>query len=122
MKKILLVEDDKFLVKIYQNALTKQGYEVQLLGNGVQVQEKIKNFQPDLVLLDLVMPEVDGFETLARMRQDEATKNQPVIVLSALESDSDVNKVKNLGVKNYFLKSNTNFNQVIEYINNYLKP
>lgn len=121
MKKILLIEDDKFLIKIYQNSLAKQGYEVRSLENGLGVLEMVKNFQPDLIILDLIMPIVDGFEALNQIRHDPQTARQPVFVLTALETREDIARINTLGVEKYFFKSNSNFNQIIDEINNYLK-
>lgn len=121
MKKILLIEDDKFLIRIYQKALEAKGYQIELLENGVRAVGLAKSFKPDLILLDLVMPVVDGFEALSKLRHDPETKDQPVFVITALETDEDIARIKTLGVERYFLKSSTDFNRVVEEISNYLQ-
>jgi DNA-binding response OmpR family regulator len=121
MKKILLIEDDKLFVRIYKNSLQKAGYEIIFLENGENAVEETKTFKPDLIMLDLVMPKKDGFETLADLKQDPNTKDTPVFVLSALESEADVAKIKNLGAKKYIFKSSNSLKTVLKEVNSFLE-
>jgi len=120
MKKILLIEDDKLFVRIYKNSLNKEGYETSFLENGVNAIEEAKKIKPDLIMLDLVMPVKDGFETLADLKNSPDTKEIPVFVLSALESEADVTKIKALGAKKYIFKSSNSLKVVLNEINAFL--
>lgn len=115
-KKILLVEDDPFLVRVYKLKLEKEGFEAKFLGNGVEAQAQAKEWQPNLMVLDLVMPEKDGFEVLKEMKADASTKEIPILVLSALQTESDVEQGKKLGADKYLTKANYTFEQVISEI------
>ncbi|MSU75222.1 MAG: response regulator, partial [Candidatus Magasanikbacteria bacterium] len=83
-KKILLAEDDRFIARAYSDGLTRAGYLVIPAGNGVEALEKIRSESPNLVLLDIIMPDKDGFEVLEEMKQDPKLKKIPVIILSNL--------------------------------------
>lgn len=115
-KKIFLVEDDPFLVRVYKLKLEKEGFEAKFLGNGVEAQAQAKEWQPNLMVLDLVMPEKDGFEVLKEMKADASTKEIPILVLSALQTESDVEQGKKLGADKYLTKANYTFEQVISEI------
>jgi CheY-like chemotaxis protein len=121
MKKILLVEDDKLFVRIYKNSLKKAGFETTFLENGEKAVPEAKKVKPDLIMLDLVMPKKDGFETLADLKADPVTKNIPVFVLSALESEADVEKIRNLGAKKYIFKSTNSLKVVIDEVKSFLQ-
>jgi len=121
MKKILLIEDDKLFVRIYRNQLTKAGYEVKFLENGLNAVKTAREFKPDLVMLDIVMPIKDGFDSLTELKADPTTKEIPVFVLSALESASDVKKVRDLQAKKYIFKSSNSLTNVIAEIKNFLQ-
>ncbi|MDH5533771.1 MAG: response regulator [Candidatus Pacebacteria bacterium] len=120
MKKILLIEDDKLFVRIYKNSLKKEGFTVSFLENGEEAVAETKKFKPDLIMLDLVMPKKDGFETLADLKNDPETKDVPVIVLSTLESEADVSKIKSLGANKYIFKSSNSLNIVLKEIKKFL--
>jgi CheY-like chemotaxis protein len=121
MKKILLIEDDKLFVRIYKNSLKKEGYDTSFIENGLDAVKQAKEFKPDLIMLDLVMPKKDGFETLQDLKENPETKNIPVFVLSALESEADVNKIKALGAKKYIFKSSNSLNIVLKEVSTFLK-
>jgi DNA-binding response OmpR family regulator len=116
MTKILLVEDDIFLVKVYKLKLEKQGYEVMYLQDGSQVAEHVASFKPDLILLDIVMPIKDGFQVLTELKSNPKTANIPILILSALQMEKDVARGKELGADEYLPKTNVTFDQVIESI------
>lgn len=107
MKKILLVEDDPFIVDIYVSQLKAQGYSVDTANDGELALEKIKNNCPDLLLLDLVLPKMDGWEVLKVLRLDPRTKGLKVIVISNLNQKDSADNIANLGVARYFLKIQT---------------
>lgn len=120
MKKILLIEDDKLFVRIYKNTLKKEGFEITFLENGEKAVEQAQMFNPDLIMLDLVMPKKDGFETLQDLKAHPETKNIPVFVLSALESETDVKRIKELGARKYIFKSSNSLSVVIDEIKKFL--
>lgn len=117
MAKVLVVEDDKFLISAYRAKLTKVGFEVQMAGDGVEAIEALKTYKPDLILLDLVMPRKDGFVTLAEIKQDASLKNIPVIVASNLGQKEDLDKAMGLGAVGYIIKSDLSMEDLITRIN-----
>jgi len=121
MKKVLIVEDDKFLNKVYGQFLKKENFEIDFMFSGNGVLEKAKTFQPNLILLDVIMPEKDGFEVIKEIRGDEVTKNIPVIVLTALSQDEDLQKLKSLGAEECFVKTDIEFKEIIKIIETYTK-
>ena len=104
-KKILVVEDDKYLSGAYVTKLTKIGFDVRLAMNGVEALKMLDEFMPDLILLDLVMPRKDGFDTLTDIRANPKWKHIPVIVASNLGQQDDIDRVMKLGAQDYVLKS-----------------
>ena len=88
-KKVLIVDDENSMVSVLQRHVSNAGYAVETATNGQDALEKIKIEIPDLVLLDLVMPGINGFETCRRIRSDEKTKKLPVLIITALRSESD---------------------------------
>lgn len=115
-KKILIVEDDLFLGKLAVKKLEKENFEVSFLRSGVSVLTQAKADHPDAIVLDLIMPEKDGFQALEELKKDDETKNIPVIVLTALSSDEDREKTKKLGAKKYFIKSNIELSDLTNYL------
>ena len=107
MKKILLVEDDPFIVDIYASQLKGQGYAVDTANTGELALEKIKQNCPDLLLLDLILPGMDGWEVLKSLRQDPRTKALKVFIISNLNQKENADNITNLGVTKYFLKIQT---------------
>jgi len=119
--KILVVEDDEFLTKIYSMTLTQEGYEVTITKNGDEGLRALKKDKPDIVLLDLLLPKKDGFEFLKEMREDTKFKNIPVLILTNLGQESDIEKAKDLGADDYVIKGNVEVEDVIKKINTYGK-
>jgi CheY-like chemotaxis protein len=118
---ILVAEDDKFLSKVYLKKLDKEGYEVVHATNGEEAVKLAREKNPDLVLMDLIMPIKDGFEALTELKADEKTKNIKVVVLSNLSQDEDRKRVMDLGAVEYAVKANINFSEVLEIIKKHLK-
>lgn len=119
-KLILIVEDDTFLSNIYNKKLTKEGFNIMLAGDGEEGLAMIKKEKPALVLLDIILPKLDGFGVLEAKQQDEEIKDIPVIILSNLGQDSDVTRGKELGAKDFVVKSDTTLEGVVEKIRQYL--
>ena len=120
-KKILVAEDDKFIAHAYKSALADAKYETMVAGDGRETLKLAQKFKPDLILLDLVMPIKNGFETLKDLRKDQATKDIPVIVLSNLGQESDIEQCEKYGIADYLVKSNVSMKDVIKCIKKALK-
>lgn len=120
MKKILFVEDEPSLQKAVSEILTQEGFEVMTASDGEEGLEMIKQ-EPDLVLLDLILPKKDGFQVLKEMKEDEKTKDIPVIVLTNLEGTGDVEKALELGATTYLVKANYELEDVLAKIKEFLK-
>ena len=115
-KKILLAEDDKFIAKAMKGKLERSGFEVLHARDGEEALSILKDTIPDIMLLDLVMPKKGGFEVLAAINLDEKVKGLPVIILSNLGQDSDIQKGKELGAVDYMVKANFAMKEVLEKI------
>ncbi|MBI4117882.1 MAG: response regulator [Parcubacteria group bacterium] len=114
--RILIVEDDRFLLKIYSTKLSKAGYEVIFAIEGDEALRKINDEKPNLILLDIILPGKNGFEILSEMRSQKSTQNIPVIILSNLGQEEDIVRGKELGVKEYLVKSNHSLKEVMQKI------
>lgn len=115
-QKILIIEDDRFLRKIYKNKLESEGFEVLEAIEGEEGVHKVIAEQPDLVVLDLMLPRKDGFDVLVDIKKDPATKDIPVIILTVLGQASDIKRGLDLGATNYLIKGQTDLNQVVKVI------
>lgn len=111
--KILLVEDDKFFQKFYFLKLSEQNIQVDIAGDGGEGILKARQGNPNLILLDLIMPNTDGFSFLEIRQQEEGLKKIPVIVFSTLGQEKDVEKAKLLGATDYINKSFFDFNSMM---------
>lgn len=120
-KKILIVEDDKFLRELIVKKLSNEGYDVVEAADGEQGLQKIKDEKPELVLLDLILPGIDGFEVLAQKRDDPFLSAIPVIVLSNLGQKEDVDKGLNLGATDYLIKAHFTPGEIIEKVRTIIK-
>lgn len=114
--KILLVEDDEFFQKFYSLKLKEQNIEVDIAKDGEEGILKAKTGSPNLILLDLIMPKVDGFSFLEQRMQDDGLKKIPVIVFSTLGQEKDIEKAKNLGATDYVNKSFFDFGNIMSKI------
>jgi DNA-binding response OmpR family regulator len=115
--KVLIVEDDSFLANAYRVKLSKQGFEIKIAGDGIEALSTLKAFTPDVILLDLVMPNMDGFTFLRTMRADEKIKDIPVIVASNLGQKEDTDEAKKLGAIDFVIKSNLTMQDLVTKIN-----
>lgn len=116
MTKVLIAEDDPFLVKVYQLKLEKIGYDVKILTDGTLVKETAISFQPNVIVLDILMPLKDGYSALTDLKSDPITSSIPVIILSALQMDQDIKKGLGLGANIYHPKTNVSFDEVVNTI------
>lgn len=113
---ILLVEDDRFLRRAAEATLKQAGFVVTTAADGEEALRQASASRPDVVLLDLIMPKLQGFEVLRRLKQDEATARIPVIVLSNLGQDSDVRQALDLGAVAYLVKSNLSLQDLVKKV------
>ncbi len=118
--KILIAEDDKFLVSAYKLKFEKEGEEVEVAFDGQEALEKLKSFKPDVVLLDLMMPKMDGFEVLEKLNK-EGTMSVPIIVASNLGQAEDVERAKKLGAIDYVVKSDIALDDLVAKVKSYAK-
>jgi DNA-binding response OmpR family regulator len=121
MKKILIIEDDAFLQGLESNKLKKEGYEVITASSGEEGIEKINEDGVNFILLDLVLPNYDGFDILKKIRETEKIKDLPVIVFSNLSEDKDIKKANDLGATDFMVKSNFTLDELVERIASILK-
>lgn len=104
-KLILLIEDEPKLLELYELALQQAGFAVATARDGVTGLERVREEQPDLVLLDILMPRVDGYEMLRRLKRDAATRDVPVVIFSNLSQKEEIEKGLQLGAKDYIIKT-----------------
>lgn len=116
MKQILLVEDDPFLVDIYTTKFKEMGFDIQVVQDGNQVMKKIVEQKIDLVLLDIVLPHIDGWEILKNINEDPKLKDLKVVVLSNLGQQSEIDKAFSLGAIKYLIKAHYTPSEVVEEI------
>ncbi len=120
-KKILIVEDDKFLRELIVKKLSKEGYDVSEAVDGEEGVKKVKEEKPELVLLDLILPGIDGFEVLSRIKEDPASSVIPVIILSNLGQKEDVERGMELGAIDYLVKAHFTPGEIVEKVRSILK-
>jgi len=115
-KKILLVEDDEGLAQVYVTRLDIEGFDVRRVPNGEDALAAALEFKPDLILLDVMMPKVNGFDVLDILRNTPETTNVKIIMLTALSQESDRKKAEEMGVDDYLVKSQVVIADVVERV------
>ena len=121
MRKVLIIEDDSFLQGLEATKLKKGGYEVITASTGGEAMKKINEPNIDVILLDLILPDFNGFEILVKIKEIETLKNIPVIVFSNLSEERDINRSKELGAADFLVKSNFTLDELIKHINSFIK-
>ena len=121
MSKILVAEDDKFLANAYRVKLIKEGFDALIVSNGEEVLKSLEAFNPDVILLDLMMPKIDGFIVLQILRSTDKWKTIPIIITSNLGQKEDIEKGMNLGATDYIVKSDTSISDILVKIRTYIK-
>jgi len=116
MYKILIIEDESALQKTLGDFLGEKGYEITSALDGELGLALAKEKNPDLILLDLILPKINGFDVLKQLKEDEKTKSIPVIVLTNLEEMSDIDKVIGLGATTYLVKTEYKLEDVLSKI------
>lgn len=115
--KILVVEDDIFISDIYQVKFTQEGFEVAVAVNGLEALKILDNFRPDIILLDIIMPQMDGIETLKKIKNNDKLKNIPIIMLTNISEKEKVEESEEMGVNDYLVKSQFTPSEVVEKVN-----
>jgi DNA-binding response OmpR family regulator len=115
-KTVLIVEDDKFLRELISRKILNEGFDVSEAVDGEDGLKKVKEEKPDLILLDLILPGIDGFEFLARIKEDSGLAQIPVIILSNLGQKEDIEKGMKLGAVDYLIKAHFTPREIIEKI------
>lgn len=119
-KKILLVEDDDALASVYKTRLEAEGFDTQRVPNGEDALASALQYKPDLILLDVMMPKVSGFDVLDILRNTPETTNVKVIMLTALSQEADKERAESLGVDDYLVKSQVVIADVVDHIKQHL--
>lgn len=121
-KKILIVEDDKFLAKMISRLLESHHYEIVLASSGKEGLLKASAGNINLILLDIMLPDIDGFDLLESLKQNEATAKIPVIILSNLGQPEDMQQGRKFGAVDYLIKSDMSLDEVVNKIKKHLPP
>lgn len=119
-KKILLVEDDDSLASVYQTRLQAENFDVRRVPNGEDALAAAIEYKPDLILLDVMMPKVSGFDVLDILRNTPETNNVKIVMLTALSQETDKQRAESLGVDDYLVKSQVVIADVIARIKQHL--
>jgi len=116
MTKIAIIEDDQVISQMYRMKFEADGFDVQLAKNGKNGIELVETFLPDIILLDLQMPEMNGVEALENIRKNDWGKNIPVIILTNLGEEEAPSKLRSLGIHSYIVKANLTPRQVAQRV------
>ena len=119
-KTILLVEDDDNLASVYETRLQAEGFKTKRVSNGENALSTAVAVRPDLILLDVMMPKVSGFDVLDILRNTPETANMKIVMLTALSQESDRERAKSLGIDDYLIKSQVVIADVIDSIKKHL--
>jgi len=121
MAKVLIIEDDKFLRELITQKVGQEGYDVVGAADGEEGLKMAVKEKPNIILLDLILPTMDGFEVLQQLQAEETTKSIPVIVLSNLGQKEDIDKGMQFGAVDYMIKAHFTPGEIIEKIKNIVK-
>ena len=117
-KKILLIEDEKIMVNLLEKKLTREGYDVSVARDGEEGLAKMKESKPDLILLDIIMPKIGGFEVIEEVIKDKELKKIPIIIISNSGQSVELERVKELGVKDWLIKTEFDPQEVLDKVIN----
>jgi len=115
-KKILIIEDEEVLISVLKKKLIREGYDISVAKNGVEGLAKMKKDRPDLILLDIIMPEKGGFEVMEEMVKDEELKDIPVIIISNSGQPVEIEKAKKLGADDWLIKTEFDPQEVLDKV------
>lgn len=120
MAKILVVEDEKPMSSILGKELKKLDHEVEFAYDGAEAVKKAETINPDLILLDLILPKINGFEVLEKVKADSSISSIPVIILSNLGTDEDIKHAMKLGAVDYYVKAQHPLLEIVEKVSEFL--
>lgn len=118
--KVLIVEDDTFLAGLLTERLRRENILFDLATRGEEVLEKVRHIMPQLIILDLVLPGIDGYEVLSRLKADKNMANIPVLILSNLGQKQEIDRGMRLGASGFLIKASLDLDEIIEIINTFL--
>ncbi|MBI5079526.1 response regulator [Candidatus Wolfebacteria bacterium] len=116
MEKILVVEDDQFLASLLKNRLQKEGFDVLLAKDGEEALDILESTQPELVLLDIILPKKSGFEVMEEVRENPKLEKLAIVIISNLGQSEDMIRGQQLGAIEYFVKAKTPLDELIKKI------
>lgn len=119
--KILIIEDDAFLSKMYLKKFQVAGFEAEVAHDGVEGLSKVKTFKPDLILMDILMPKLNGLEALDKLKADPATKSIPVVMATNLSTTDDAETAIKKGAVKYIVKSEVTPAEIVKIVSSVLK-
>ena len=120
-KTVLLVEDEKFLSNLLKARLEALGVKVIQVFDGSEAIKLLADLKPDLILMDIILPKISGFEIMEMINADPTLHNAPVIIISNLGQDSDIQKGKALGAVEYFIKAKVSIDELVKKIISFLQ-
>ncbi len=115
-KKILIAEDEEILYNLLQKKLNQEGYNVSVATNGREALDQMRKDKPDILLLDIIMPQLGGFGVMEAMRKDPSLRDIPVIIVSNSGQPVEIDKAKKLGAKNWIIKTEFDPQEVIDKV------
>jgi len=121
MAKVLIVEDDALMGRMYEKIFSHENHEVEISINGEEGLKKAKEWKPDIVLLDIMMPIMNGFQVLESMKIDPTLSNIPIVMLTNLAGDQDIEEAKEKGAADYIVKSNYTPRQILDMVKKILE-
>lgn len=117
---VLIVEDEHSLSDIYKISFTHAGFQVELAGDGIECMNKLQNSKPDIILMDIMMPNMNGLDALKKIKEDEKTKNIPVVMITNLAENTQEARALSLGARAYLVKSRYLPMQIVDEVKNIL--
>ncbi len=121
MKKILLVEDDQFLGSLMKNRFVKEGFDIDWVMNGDDAIAKLKEAPHDLILMDIILPGVSGFEVMEKIIAEPQAGSTPIIIISNLGQESDIARGRELGAAAYLVKADTPIDALVQKVREFLR-
>lgn len=116
MKKIIIIEDEEVLLNLLQRRLTQEGYQVEIAKDGQEGLKKIREEKPDLILLDIIMPIMGGFEVMEELSRDKKLKKIPIVIISNSGQPVEIDRAKELGAKDWLIKTDFEPQEVIDKV------
>ena len=118
---IVLIEDEEMLANMYETKFKTEGYDIRKALDGESGLKLVEEDKPDLILLDIIMPKLDGFSVLKKLKASDKSKDIPVILLTNLGQDEDIKKGQSLGAVGYLVKANLTPAEVVAKVKDFLK-